>query len=203
MKNTEKKLIMVQSISDNACLLKLLDESTDILALTPSVMLILDSLNITYKNINDFYNHVKYVSDIKLFNLEAEQLLASLDKVCEPLVSFPYAYSGNTTYFMTWFADMLYLEKLMYIIKNHYHKIILLNYEIPKKISWKNLNYDDLKSKNGSGTIALSLSNNLDIKIRIMFDILNIEFRYSGEKNTQKYLYKLRQMRINIKSLIF
>ena len=161
----QNKLIIIESISDQNCLLNHLDASTDILAMSPSVMLSLDGLDICYKTTDDFYHTDTYISDIEKFNEETENILSTLDEICEPIVNFPYAYSGNASYFMTWFADILYLEKLIQKIRTQYQKIVLVSHSIPQIMSWKGLKYSDLQSKHGSGTIAFPLLDNLENKI--------------------------------------
>ena len=129
------ELVIAQSVNDFASLEKLLSTSTDILALDQSAMIVLDTKGVKYKVIEDFYTADQYYQDACTYHKKVEDLLSQLDKACESIVDFPYAYSGNEHYLLTWFDDLLYLEKLIQTIQNKYEKVYLYATNKPKKIS--------------------------------------------------------------------
>ena len=118
------ELIIVQSINDFDSLKKVFSKNNEILALSDSVMIDLDQKGIKYKVIEDFYSSERYNQDASVFRDKVKRFLKHLDKACENEVNFPYAYSGNEHYFLPWFDDLFYLERLIETLKKNTVKYI-------------------------------------------------------------------------------
>ena len=148
---------------------------SDILALTPMAMLSLDALNIPYKVTDNYYNTDLYKSDTKRINDEAEKVFIRLDKICKDLVQFPFAYSGNISYFLQILADLIFIDKLSQALEKSYTNIYLISNVPPNNLSWDELTYSDLKTHLKSESLSINKSNGIENKIEIMRNILDIE----------------------------
>lgn len=170
------ELIIVQSINDLASLKKVLSKNNEILAFSDSVMIDLDQNGIKYKIIEDFYSSERYNQDASVFRDKVKKFLKHLDKTCENEVNFPYAYSGNEHYFLPWFDDLFYLERLIETLKNKYNKIYLFSTSEPKKILENHLNFSKFNSRYVNGTISFPLEKSFERKIQLIYDSINISF---------------------------
>ncbi|MCK4821280.1 hypothetical protein KA005_36275, partial [bacterium] len=173
----KNSLIIIPGFVDSKHSLKKFDVgiNADILALTPSAMLSLDALEISYKTTEDFYSTERYTNDIRSINEEAEEVLSELDSVCEELVGFPFAYSGNTSYFLQLLGDLLYIEHISRKMEESYRRIYLLGNAATKKLSWGSLKYSDLKSNSIASGLSIPQVRGLENKIKILKNILHIE----------------------------
>ena len=170
------ELVIAQSVNDFASLEKLLSTSTDILALDQSAMIVLDTKGVKYKVIEDFYTADQYYQDACTYHKKVEDLLSQLDKACESIVDFPYAYSGNEHYLLTWFDDLLYLEKLIQTIQNKYEKVYLYATNKPKKISSNYFNFSMLNSYRVNGTISFPAERSTKRKIQLIDNSIDLCF---------------------------
>jgi hypothetical protein len=170
------ELIIVQSINDFASLKKVLSKNSEILVFSDSVMIDLDQKGIKYKVIEDFYSSERYNQDASVFRDKVERFLTHLDKACENEVNFPYAYSGNEHYFLTWFDHLFYLERLIETLKNKYNKIYLFSTNEPKKILENHLNFSKFNSRYINGTISFALEKSFERTIQLIYDSINISF---------------------------
>jgi hypothetical protein len=180
-----KTLIIVHSLYELKKLELYFETSVDLLALTPDVMFELDQHGINYLTIEDLYSQKKYFQDIYLFNRDLENLLRKLDIACENFLKIPFAYSGNSQYFFTWFDDLLYLEKLIQIISNKYSKLYLFSHSYPEKMSWNKFKYSELISHPFNGTVSLPLERNIKRDIKIIYDALDVELILDSKKNSK------------------
>ena len=130
-----KYLIIAKSVNDISKFKELYSKDCDILALTQDVMYILNNLQLDYMVIEDYYDEKHYFNDREAFNINVDDFFNKLDKACEGQTDFPYSYSGNEGYFLTWLDDLLYLDKLIEIIKSSYQKIYLFSETKPLKFS--------------------------------------------------------------------
>jgi hypothetical protein len=169
-------LVIAQSVNDFASLEKLLLPSTDILALDQSVMVALDAKRVKYKVIEDFYTADQYYLDACIYHQKVDNLFDQLDKACESILNFPYAYSGNEHYLLTWFDDLLYLEKLIQTIQNKYEKVYLYATDKPKKISSNYFNFSMLNSYKVNGTISFPVERSTKRKIQLIYNSIDLCF---------------------------
>ena len=147
----------------------------DILALTPSAMLSLDILDIPYKTREDFYKAEAHRSDSERLQKETEILFFELDNICEKFVDFPYAYTGNISYFLQLLTELFYLEKFSQKIKEFYRRIYLVGNATSTKLSWDSLKYSDLNFNSIAGGLSMPQVKGLENKIKILQNILHIE----------------------------
>ena len=170
------ELVIAQSINDFASLEKLLSTTTDILVFDQSAMVVLDAKGVKYKVIEDFYTADQYYLDACVYHKKMESLLSQLDKVCESVADFPYAYSGNAIYLLTWFDDLLYLEKLIQTIQNKYEKIYLYATHKPKKTPSNKFNFEKLNSYRVNGTISFPIERSTKRKIQLIYNSIDLCF---------------------------
>lgn len=171
----KKNLLIVPSFVNSDEFLKYYDESSDVLAFSPSAMLSLDTMNIPYKTTEDFYEDKIFREELNSLHEKIEQKFAELDKTCEDFVSFPYAYTGNFVYFFRLLANLFYLERLSLEIGKKYNKIYLLDSTKPKTLFWGNLTYSDL--------ISIPQTKGLDNKIQVLRSLLPVEEIPEGLQN--------------------
>lgn len=170
------ELIIVQSVNDFDSLKKAITKTTDILIFSHSAMIALDQKNIKYKVIEDFYSSEQYFQDTLVFRENLESFLNKLDKTSENDVNFPYAYSGNEHYFLKWFDDLFYLERLIENLKLKYKKIYLFSTNEPEKILENHLNFSKLNSRYINGTISFSLERSVERTIQLIYNSIDITF---------------------------
>lgn len=170
------ELIIAQSINDFDSLKKVLTKNTDILVFSHSVMIALNQKNIKYKVIEDFYSSEQYYQDALVFRENVERFLTQLDKTSENEVNFPYVYSGNEHYFLKWFDDLFYLERLIENLKHKYKKIYLFSTNEPEKILENHLNFSKLNSRYINGTISFSLERSVERTIQLIYNSIDISF---------------------------
>lgn len=168
------ELIIVETVNDFPSLKKILSKSKDILVLRNSEMIILDENNVSYKVIEDFYPMDQFHHDTSFFRLEVEKLFTKLDLACEKYISFPFAYSGNEQYFLSWFDDLFYLEKLIKIIKKRYDKIYLYSTSEHDELSIFSLNVNNLNSKSINGTISFAAERSFKRVIQHLYSSLSV-----------------------------
>lgn len=188
MKNN---LIIILGPFDRKLFSKIYNDFTDVLALTPIAMLNLDALNIPYKVTADYYNTEIYLNDIKRINDEAEKVFNSLDKICIDFVQFPFAYSGNISYFLQTLADLLFIDKLSQALEKTYTNIYLISNVSPNNLSWGELSYSDLKTHPKSDSLSINNSFGIENKIEIMGNILDIEIIPGIVQNPRRILFKV------------
>ena len=170
------ELVIAQSVNDFASLEKLLSTTTDILVFDQGAMIVLDEKCVTYKVIEDFYTADQYYQDACTYHKKVEDLLSQLDKACESILDFPYAYSGNEHYLLTWFDDLLYLEKLIQTIQNKYEKVYLYATNKPEKISSNYFNFSMLNSYRVNGTISFPAERSIKRKIQLIDNSIDLCF---------------------------
>jgi hypothetical protein len=184
--DVKKKLIIAQSANDVSKLKEFDSEEVDILALTQDVMFVLDKHNLSYVVFEDFYSEESYIENISNFHNNVDTFFLKLDKSCEAGLVFPYAYSGNEHYLLTWLDDLFYLEKFIEAIKSDYNQIFLLAEKLPQKISKDLLSINKLNSKNVNGSISLKSEKSIERKIQIIFNNANIIFIKDTISTSQK-----------------
>jgi len=177
-------LIIVQTANYSEKLIN--NKNADFLVFTPDIMNKLDSCNIKYKTIEDFYGSKEYSFDIAVFNYNVENLLTNLDNVCSPYTGFSYSYSGNALYFMVWMDNLFYLDRLVKSIKDKYDNIYLYSTSKPKKNLFNQLNYSELISRPSNGTVSFPLEKGLERSVGIIFYTLNLDF-ISDSNSTDRY----------------
>jgi hypothetical protein len=187
-------LIILQSINDFELLKKFLNKSTELLVFRGNVMVALDQKNIKYKVIENFYPSGPYIKEARIYRKKAVKLLLELDKTCKNYIHFPFAYSGNEPFFLSWIDDIVYLEKLIEIIKKRYKKIYLFSDNEPDKVLESHLNFSSFNSRNVNGTISFAREKSKERFIQLIYSSLNISF-IQDKKLSQKniptnYLFK-------------
>lgn len=180
----KKDLIIIPTSVKRNRFMKHFNRSCEVLALTPSAMLSLDILDVSYKTTEDFYKTETFRSDMRRLNEEIEKILCELDKVCEQLVGFPYSYTGNIYWFLCIFADLFYMERLSEIIQRKYDKIYLFSNAIPNNLLWSNLTYSERKYH----TQATGIMK----KIQILQNTLNSVLIPDGLQEYPSNLYFLK-----------
>ena len=170
------KLIIVESVNDYNTFQKYLSPNTHILALDQSVMILLDKNGIKYKVIEDFYTPEEYYVGTHTFKSKVEALMSNLDIASEKSVYFPYAFSGNKHYLLTWFDDLYFLEKFINIIQHKYENIYLFSSFKPKIISKRSLSFSVLNSHKKNGTISFPTERTQRRKIELICDVIDVEF---------------------------
>lgn len=170
------KLIIAESVNDYNTFQKNLSPNTHILALDQSVMILLDRNGIKYKVIEDFYTPEEYYWGTHTFKSKVEALISNLDIASEKSVYFPYAFSGNKHYLLTWFDDLYFLEKFINIIQHKYENIYLFSSFKPKIISKRSLSFSVLNSHKKNGTISFPTERTQRRKIELICDVIDVEF---------------------------
>ena len=163
----KKEIILIPSTVKLDKLRNYLVKGVDILALTPMAILTCENYRVPYKTPEDFYPNIAFRKDIDYLNKKTEQVFAKLDEICEENVRFPYAYSGNIYWFLCFFADLLYVERLFARIYEVYSNIYLVVDERPNKLSWETSTYPELK--------YILQAKGLESKIRILARAMPIE----------------------------
>jgi hypothetical protein len=170
------ELIILQSVNDFSTLENSLSTSTEILVFEQEVMIILDEKRIKYKVIEDFYPAKKFYHDLNIYRNKVLNFITKLDKVNEQVIDFPYSFSGNEHYLLTWFDDSFYLEKLIQLIKNQYKKVYLYGPIRPKKISYHDFNFSKFNSSKINGTISFAHIKKADRYIQLIFNAIKVNF---------------------------
>ena len=135
------ELIIIQSLNDLSLLKKNDLIKCDILVFSQKIMLKLDKYKIKYKTIENFFSSENYFKDVLPYRSKVKDFLFKLDRVSEKLANYPYLYSGNELYFLTWFDDLFYLERLISYIKINYKKVYLLSTYEPKNLDKIKFNF--------------------------------------------------------------
>jgi hypothetical protein len=175
-KGMNKSLIIARSINDISKFKEHYKKDYDILALSQDVMYTLDNLKFNYKVIEDFYDEKSFIKDREVFNSNVSNFFNKLDKACEVDTDFPYSYSGNEGYFLTWLDDFFYLDHLVAIIKSSYQKIFLFSVNQPRKISKELLTLAELNSNKTNGTISLPRERSIERKLGIICNSITVDF---------------------------
>jgi hypothetical protein len=171
----KKRLFIISETVDYKFLKENLNDSTEILALTPISMLSLDSTNTKYKTIHDYYSIEDYKNELVLMRADAEKIFLKIDKVIDKYLNFKYSYSGNNHYFMQFLGDMLFFEKLSLKINKIFSDIYILGFDNFEELSWSSLNYSDLKSSPSSETISIPQTTGLKNIIKIFQNTINFK----------------------------
>lgn len=181
------ELIILQSINDFSILKKSLSKWTEILVFDQEVMIVLDQKGIKYKVIEDLYSAEKYFYDLNIIQNKVENLITSLDKVNNKVIDFPYSFSGNEHYFLTFFDNLFYIEKLIQLIKIKYKKVYLYGPTKPKKISEDDFSFSKLNSYRINGTISFTHIKTADRYIQLIFNSIKVDFikdKIASKKDT-------------------
>ena len=185
------KLIIAESVNDYNTFQKYLSPNTHILALDQSVMILLDKNGIKYKVIEDFYTSEEYYVGTHTFKSKVEALMSNLDIASEKSASFPYAFSGNKHYLLTWFDDLYFLEKFINIIRHKYESISIFSSIKPKAISKSSLSFSMLNSHNKNGTISFPKERTQKRKIELICDVIDVEFIRDTPKPNKSFPLRL------------
>ena len=169
-------LIIVNTLNDISKIKDLISPKTELLVFNQDVMHKLDQLNLSYKTIENFYISQNYIQDTHPFRNEVKKILRKLDKTVESYTTFPFSYSGNELYFLTWFDDLFYLERLIQIIKQKYEKIYLISYYKPENVTKLKFDYSVLNSKKINGSISFPYERLDERFLQLFFSTLDIIF---------------------------
>jgi hypothetical protein len=187
-------LIILQSINDFELLKKFLNKSTELLVFSGNVMVTLDQKNIKYKVIENFYPSGQFIKEARIYRKKIVKLLSELDKTCKNYIQFPFAYSGNEPFFLGWFDDIVYLEKLIENIQKKYKKIYLFSDNEPNQILESHLNFSSFNSRNVNGTISFAREKSKERFIQLIYSSLKIFFikdkKLLQKKIPTNYLFK-------------
>ena len=197
-------LIIAQSVNNIDYLKKSLTASTHILALNQSVMMSLDKIGIRYSVIQDFYSEDEYYKDVSVYRKKIKIFLYQLDKECQIVTDFKYAFSGNEHYFSTLFDDLMYLEKLIHKIRSKYKKIYLYAPIKPEKMSNKIISFSELNSRTINGTISIPLERTENRFIQLIYNTIEVFF-LKDEKKLQELIpfkYKINHFVNRLKSYL-
>ena len=197
-------LIIAQSVNNIDYLKKSLTASTHILALNQSVMISLDKIGIRYSVIQDFYSEDEYYKDVSVYRKKIKIFLYQLDKECQIVTDFKYAFSGNEHYFSTLFDDLMYLEKLIHKIRSKYKKIYLYAPIKPEKMSNKIISFSELNSRTINGTISIPLERTENRFIQLIYNTIEVFF-LKDEKKLQEQIpfkYKINHFVNRLKSYL-
>ena len=215
------ELIIVQSINDFSLFKSHIKNEMDILVLDQSAMITLDSKNIEYKVIEDFYSKEKYYIDVHKFRPKVTNLFNYLDTALTKEINFPYSFSGNEHYFSTWFDDLLYLDNLIKKLKEKYVKFYFLSSSQYKKNPDDNFSYSQLNSQKINGSLSFKYLRTKKHKLKIIYDALEpvlimdkisvaksvplkyelLKFLYKFNNYFYKYLVSKNLKKINITKL--
>ena len=165
-------LIVLQSLNNFSLLKNFINDETDILVFDQSIMITLDTKNIKYKVVEDFYSKEEYYNDVHKFRLKVSDLLHYLDTTLTKKIDFPYAFSGNEHYFSTWFDDLLYLDTLIKEIKKKYIRFYFFSSSQPEKNQQDNFSFSELNSSKINGTISFSYLRTQKNQLKILYNAL-------------------------------
>jgi hypothetical protein len=166
------ELIIVQSINDFSLFKNCIKNERDILVLDQAAMITLDSKNIKYKVIEDFYSKEKYYIDVHNFRPKVTNLFNCLDAALTKEINFPYSFSGNEHYFSTWFDDVLFLDTLIKKIKEKYIKFYFFSSSEPEKNHEDNFNFSQLNSQKINGSISFKYLRTKKNQLKIIYNAL-------------------------------
>ena len=186
------ELVIAQSINDFTSFKKLLSASTDILVLDQNVMVELDVKGLKYMVIEDFYTPDEYYQDACIYHQKVDSLFDELDKACENISSFPYAYSGNEHFLLTVFDDFLYLEKLIQILQNKYEKIYLYATHKPEKITSNQFDFEKLNSSRVNSLVLFPMERSIKRKIQLIYNSIDLFFVKDTYSSKQSLPFKIR-----------
>ena len=170
------ELIIIQSLNDLSLLKKNDLIKSDILVFSQKIMLKLDKYKIKYKTIENFFSSENYFKDVLPYRSKVKNFLFKLDRVSEKFVNYPYLYSGNELYFLTWFDDLFYLERLISYIKINYKKVYLLSTYEPKNLDKIKFSFSMLNSKKINGTISFPYERSEERNIQLIYNSIDIIF---------------------------
>lgn len=180
------QLIIIQSLNDLSLLKKNYLIKSDILVFSQRIMQKLDKYKIKYKTIENFFSSENYFKDVLPFRGKVKNLLSKLDQASEKLVNYPYFYSSNELYFLTWFDDLFYLERLISYIKNNYKKVYLLSSYEPKNLDKIKFSFSMLNSRKINGTISFPYERSEERNIQLIYNSIDIIF--IKDKNSSNHI---------------
>jgi len=96
------------------------------LALTPAAALAFEESMLPYQTLNELYDVKNFQQDNLEMMREAEGLLGVLDKKYEPLLNVPRSFTGSIYWFLVFFADIRYINKICNEIREDYTKVYLM-----------------------------------------------------------------------------
>lgn len=187
-----KNLIVVPSFVDPDRFLKLYDEHSDVLALTPGAMVSIDALKIPYKTTDDFYSTELFKTDLERLYRRAEEILSELDRICEGLIVASGAYTGSIFYFFMVFANLLYLERISQKLTANYGKVYFFTGSRVKNLFWGTLTYKQLRS--------IPQTQGLENKVQILRKFLNVE-EVAADSQTAMRISRVRKAAVYLKRL--
>jgi len=171
-------------------------EQCDKIALTPSAMLAFKEQELSYQTLEDFYAFDQFRIDNGELNKATDKLFLSLDKVYEPLLKFPRAFTGNILFFLFLFSNYFYVEEVCKKINSLYSKVYLSGSSRYKVLSEVNVDF----SSKGLGLHFFSTG--LINKIRMFRTCLSLECLwfdqtsegvFSFTLNVTRWIYLLKQ----------
>ncbi len=162
-----KQLTIIPGFADANMLPALKKPGNDFLAFTPAAMLLLDRVNLPYITPADLYGRHAFTKKIYPLHRETENILETIDDICEESFSVASAYKGNVLYFVKLFTNLIYLEGISRVVKDRYEQVRLLDHAIPEKIEWGALTFKQMQSL----PMAYGLAN----KVRLLNHLLKPE----------------------------
>jgi hypothetical protein len=133
----KKDLLILVDCIDLGALDRSLLKSCDRLAMTPSAIMTFQESALSYLTFEDFYGHKKFRSDNKSLIESVEILFSLLDRIYEPFLNYPRAFTGNIYWFLFMFAEIYYILAISRKIKESYNTVYLVSafeYRKPFKI---------------------------------------------------------------------
>jgi len=82
-------------------------------AFSVEAMLAFDTAGEEYLTLNDLYPADSFREDATRMILDCETIFSDLDKICETKTGFPRSYTGNIYWFLLFFLNFLYLDKIV------------------------------------------------------------------------------------------
>lgn len=170
------ELIIALTVNNLSLLEKKLSKTTDILVFDQKVMVKLDKKGINYKTTEDFYSAETYTHEVDIYRKKVKFFLSQLDRACENISDFPFAYTGNELYLLTLFDDLFYLENLIKRIKQNYKSFFLFAPQEPEKITISQLTISQLRSKKKNGSINFVLERTPKRIIQLLYSSIDFNF---------------------------
>jgi hypothetical protein len=179
---SSKLVIFADPICDDRRVRAIVDGS-DVLALSPTVMLMFEKLNVQFRTVDDYYDLNIFRQEVETLIREGEDVFALCDEIIESEVEMPFAYSGNIVYFLLLITDFLFLDRLTREIKSQYSEITVVSANTVKLLDdWDRLGYLGLKgTPTPKGGLSMPVSNGITTKLSLMNLFLELKFIATNE----------------------
>ena len=186
----KQELIFLDTpLGDVSLILREID-GADVIPLNGPATLWLKRNGIRYIGLEDIYNTSAYRGDITLFLPQMKRLLANLDESCSTICSYKYPVSGNEHCFITWFTDILFIDRFCTNAKRKYKLFKFITSSPNLRFSLEELGTSDFFAPN-TGFVSFPQEKSYSRVRSIISDLLGVQLVYIKPKRPKKFLWQL------------